>query len=140
MANIIVVGVDNGEPALRAARRAAVLAAALGSRLHVVTAVERGSVGEFPERPGGSLVTSGEVAEAAAVDVVRELTSIVPDISTSVLHDKPSVAIVDEAKRLDAELIVIGNRRTQGVARVLGSVASSVVSHAPCDVYIVKTV
>ena len=40
----------------------------------------------------------------------------------------------------EAELIVVGNRRTQGIGRVLGSVAVSVAAHAPCDVYIVKTV
>ncbi len=140
MANVIIVGVDNGEPAVRAARRAGELAAALGSRLHVVTAVERGSVAEFPDRPGGQLVTSGEMAEAAAADVVRELEPLVPGVSTSVLHDKPAAALVTEARRLEAELIVIGNRRAQGVGRVLGSVAGSVVAHAPCDVYIVKTV
>lgn len=140
MTEIFVVGVDDGEPARRAARRAGVLAASLGARLHVVSAVEHSGVEEFPDRPGATLITSGEVAEATAADVVRELKALVPELSSSVVHDKPAIALVAEALRLDAQLIVIGNRRTQGVARVLGSVASSVVAHAPCDVYIVKTV
>ena len=37
-------------------------------------------------------------------------------------------------------MIVVGNKRVQGLARVLGSVASAVAQHAPCDVYIAKTI
>ena len=44
------------------------------------------------------------------------------------------------AKEIGADLIVVGNRRVQGIGRVLGSVATDVAHHAPCDVYIVKTV
>jgi len=139
MSRAVVVGVDGGEPALRAARRAAELAAVLGAPLHVVTAVERGTVEEIPDRPGSSLVTSGEIAEATAADVARELEGSVSQISVSVVHDRAAVALVAEAERLGAQLIVVGNRRTQGVGRILGSVAGSVASHASCDVYIVKT-
>jgi len=139
MGNVIVVGVDGGEAASRAARRAAELAAALGASLHVVTATSRASVEEFPDRPGTDLITSGEVAEAVASDVAEELEGVVTDITTGVLNAKPAAALVAEAERLDASLIVIGNRRAQGVSRVLGSVAASVAAHAPCDVYIVKT-
>ena len=61
-------------------------------------------------------------------------------VASSPVQGKPATAFVDEAIRLDARLIVVGNRRVQGVGRILGSVASSVAAHAPCDVYIVKTV
>lgn len=139
MANVIVVGVDGGEPALRAARRAAEMAATFGATLHVVTAINRGSVEEFPDRPGGSLVTSGEVAEGIASDVARELEGDVLKVTSDVVYGKPAAALVAEAERLEAFLIVVGNRRAQGIGRVLGSVAGSVAAHAPCDVYIVKT-
>jgi nucleotide-binding universal stress UspA family protein len=36
-------------------------------------------------------------------------------------------------------MIVVGNRRMQGLGRLLGSVANDVAHHAPCDVHIVKT-
>ena len=65
MANIIVVGVDGGEPSLRAAHRAGELAAHLGASLHVVTALDKGTVEEFaatyPERVR-SLVLFGTAA------------------------------------------------------------------------------
>ena len=52
---------------------------------------------------------------------------------------KPTEVLIGEAERLGASLIVVGNRRMQGLGRVLGSVANSVAHNAPCDVYIVKT-
>jgi nucleotide-binding universal stress UspA family protein len=140
MANLIVVGVDGGEPSLLAAHRAAELAVSLGADLHVLTAVERATVEEFPYRPRSSLVTSGEVAESIAASAAAELEAAVPRVTSGILQGTPASALVDEAKRLDASLIVVGNRGVQGVGRVLGSVAGGVAAHAPCDVYIVKTV
>ncbi|KQS64250.1 universal stress protein [Modestobacter sp. Leaf380] len=140
MAKIIVVGVDGGEPSMRAARRAAELAAQSGSTLHVLTAVDQGRVEEYAGRPGTVQVTSGEVAEGVASDAAREMRTIVDRVTSSVAQGKPASVLVDEAVRLEADLIVVGNRRVQGLTRVLGSVASAVAAHAPCDVYIVRTV
>lgn len=140
MTNLILVGVDGGEPSLRAARRAAELAVQLGASLHVVSAVDHAGVEEFPDRPGTTLVTSGEIAESIAADVARELGDVVENISSAVVAGRPAHALVDEAERVGASLIVVGNRRVQGISRVLGSVASGVAAHAPCDVYIVKSV
>ena len=140
MANIILVGVDGSDSSRRAARRAAELAVSMGAQLHVLTAVDRATVEEIPDRPGASQVTSGEMAEAIAAEVAAELSTVVPAVTSSPLQGKPATALVDEAARLDARLIVVGNRRVQGVGRILGSVATNVAAHAPCDVYIVKTV
>jgi nucleotide-binding universal stress UspA family protein len=140
MANIIVVGVDGGEPSLRAARRAGELAKHLNASLHVVTALDKSTVEEFPNRPGPTFVSSGELAEAIAADAAREVASVAGNVTSAVAYGKPAVALVEEAVRLEANLIVVGNRRVQGISRVLGSVASGVAAHAPCDVYIVRTV
>jgi nucleotide-binding universal stress UspA family protein len=140
VANIVIVGVDGSESSRAAARKAAELAAATGATLHVVTADTRATIEDYPDRPGASQVTSGEVAEALVVEVAAELRAQVLAISTSSVQARPAVALVEEAERLEAWLIVVGNRRSQGLARVLGSVAGGVVAHAPCDVYIVKTV
>jgi nucleotide-binding universal stress UspA family protein len=45
----------------------------------------------------------------------------------------------DEAQRLEATMIVVGNHRVQGLTRVLGAVATDVTRHAPCDVLIANT-
>ena len=44
------------------------------------------------------------------------------------------------AELVDADLIVVGNVRMQGLGRVLGSVGNDVAHSAPCSVLIVKTV
>ena len=140
MANVIIVGVDGGAPSQRAARRAAELAATTGAHLHVLVAVDDTAVAEYRDRPGSEGVTSGEVAESVASDVAQDLKGVTPFVTSGILHGKPATALVEEAERLDASLIVIGNKRAQGIGRVLGSVASSVIGHAHCDVYVVKTV
>lgn len=133
----VVVGVDRSETARRAAHRAARLASAFGSRLHLVTCAK-------PE--AGQTVGIGSDAmtidwEHDAEQFLQGLARELPhdDITWSVSTGDPAHAIIDTADRLDAETIVVGNVRSQGAARVLGSVATSVVRKAPCDVLVAHT-
>ena len=51
----------------------------------------------------------------------------------------PRHAIIDAAKTWPADLIVLGSHGRRGIDRfLLGSVAESVVRHAPCSVEIVR--
>ena len=51
----------------------------------------------------------------------------------------PKSVIIDEAQEWGADLIVVGSHGHTGIKRwLLGSVAQSVVSHAPCSVYVVR--
>ena len=61
-------------------------------------------------------------------------------VTHAVVDGKPGSVILDEAERVKAELIIVGNRRMQGMQRVLGAIANEIVHHAPCDVLVVKTV
>ena len=131
MTRIVLVGVDGSDSSRRAARRAAELAADMGAVLHVMMASERSTLHR---------TAASEAAEATARAVAAELTGLVAQVTSSPLQGKPALALVEEADRLHADVIVVGNRGTQGVGRVLGSVASAVVAHAPCDVFVVKTV
>jgi len=144
MPKIILVGVDGSESSRRAATVAAELASSTGATLHVLTAVDPRSVGGAQSEPGSlgdlRVVTPGETAEAIAAEVAHSLTGVTPHVESSPIQGKPADALVEEAKRLGADLIVVGNRRVQGIGRILGSVATDVAQHAPCDVYIVKTV
>ena len=144
MPKIILVGVDGSDSSRKAATVAAQLASSTGAALHVLTAVDPRSHGAQaePGRPFDDTrsLTPGEAAEAIAAEVAGSLGSVVPHVESSPIQGKPAEALVEEAKRLGADLIVVGNRRVQGIGRILGSVASDVAQHAPCDVYIVKTV
>ncbi len=144
MPTIILVGVDGSDTSRKAAQVAAELAASSGATLHIMTAIDdkaRQNLGE--ERYVGDVrlaTTPGDEAEAIARDVANELQGIVANIQTSPARGKPGDALVTVAKDISADLIVVGNRRVQGIGRFLGSVATDVAQHAPCDVYIVKTV
>jgi nucleotide-binding universal stress UspA family protein len=135
-----VVGIDGSETASIAAARAGELAVKTGGSVHVVCA--------FSGRDGStmkvgsdsfvvsSLTTAEQIAEQQASAYRAQGIE-----STSVAVDaKPADAILEEAERVVADVIVVGNRRMQGVKRLLGAVASEVAHHAPCDVLIVKTV
>jgi nucleotide-binding universal stress UspA family protein len=53
---------------------------------------------------------------------------------------RAATAIVDEAKRLAADLVVVGSRgRGQLATMVLGSVAAEVIDHAPCPVLVARS-
>ncbi|GAA3517455.1 universal stress protein [Nocardioides daeguensis] len=138
----IVTGVDGSETASTAAERAAVLARALGARLHVVSAY--GKLEQETVKIGSDtmFLSSEKDAEDVAAKVAAALRAAHPDveITSGAAEGKPGEALVATAEALGAELIVVGNKRVQGIAgRVLGSIARDVAVHASCDVYIAHT-
>lgn len=53
---------------------------------------------------------------------------------------RAATAIVDEARRISADLVVVGSRgRGQLATMVLGSVAAEVIDHAPCPVLVARS-
>jgi nucleotide-binding universal stress UspA family protein len=133
----IVVGVDRSDTARRAAERAAVLAGRLGSDLHIVMCAER--------KPGVHMSVGTDSWQSDwltdAQQFLEQLGRQLPHatVTTSVGDGDPAKAICDEARRLDADVIVVGNKRVKGLARVLGSVAGDVMKLAHCDVYVANT-
>jgi len=137
----IVVGVDGSDTASKAAARAAALATALGVDLHVVCAYGRNEVTEVVGAGSDRWVLStADDAEGVAKRDADQLRT--PDLNVVAASAKgsPAAALVDVATRLDASIIVVGNKRVQGISRILGSIARDVAQHAPCDVLIAKTV
>ncbi|GAP59324.1 MULTISPECIES: universal stress protein [Arthrobacter] len=139
MSGIVLVGVDGSVTARRAADSAKNLATALGAELRVITAFEGAHV-EVVESGGDKWILSdADAAEKVASKVAAELASEQLTTSYGAVFGKAGEALVKEAERVGAQVIVVGNRRMQGLARVLGSVANTVAHNAPCDVYIAKT-
>jgi nucleotide-binding universal stress UspA family protein len=139
MAGPIVVGVDGSGTARKAAEVARDLAAALGARLHVVSAFDTDRTEVFGSGSDRWIVSDAGEAEKVARDVAAALAAGELQVTYSSARGKPAEALVREADRLDASMIVVGNRRMQGLGRVLGSVANSVAHSASCDVYIANT-
>jgi nucleotide-binding universal stress UspA family protein len=117
----IVVGVDGSEPAERALDRAADLAG-YGSTLTVV-----------------SVARDGEGYAAGPLEQARERL-LRRHVTASYLQPvgDPASELVEAARQLEADLLVLG-RRSRSLRRlVLGSVSDTVVRHAPCDVLVVR--
>jgi nucleotide-binding universal stress UspA family protein len=134
--NEIVVGVDGSDTAKKAAATAARIATDSGDPLHLVMCVPRSS--RNISAPGEQWhVDSLSAAEQYLKSL--QLGLDVPAVTSSVSFDDPADALCAEAERLGARMIVVGNRRVRGAARVLGSVAIDVVRHAPCDVLVANT-
>jgi nucleotide-binding universal stress UspA family protein len=138
MSGIIVVGVDGSGTARKAAESARDLAAALGASLHVVSAFDSDRTEVFGSGSDKWIVSDADGAENVARTVADALVGDVK-VTYSAARGKPAEALIKEADRLDAKMIVVGNRRMRGIGRVLGSVANSVAHNAPCDVYIANT-
>jgi nucleotide-binding universal stress UspA family protein len=138
MSPVIVVGVDGSKTAHRAAESAKDLAAALGASLHVVSAYDSDRTEVFGSGSDQRVVSNADSAEFVARSVAESLGQDVK-VTYSSARGRPADALIKEALRMEAQIIVVGNRKMRGIGRVLGSVANSVAHNAPCDVYIANT-
>ena len=142
MTETVIVGVDGSDTAFRAASRAAALANGLGAGLTVLSAHTRENTEVVRIGNDAWILDDADSARKMAAQVADRLREEHPGLSIRPVAalGKPQDALVEEATRAEAGLLVIGNVGMKGLGRVLGSVASSVTHHAPCDVLIVKTV
>lgn len=138
MSEIIVVGVDESKTSKKAAETARDLASALNASLHVVSAFDKDRTDVVGTGSEKFTVTSYDAAEHVARAVAESLSGEV-EVTSSAARGRAADALIQEAIRVKARIIVVGNRRMQGIGRVLGSVANSVAHNAPCDVYIANT-
>lgn len=141
MSKKVITGVDGSDSAARAARRAAELAEALGAELVVVTAYAQFEMEKIASGSDQFIFSTEASADATAAGVVSELRSQFPGVAISSAsgEGKPGEVLVAAAEQTGADLIVVGNKRVQGIARVLGSIARDVATRAPCDVYVAHT-
>ncbi|ACL41246.1 universal stress protein [Pseudarthrobacter chlorophenolicus] len=137
MSGVVVVGVDASASARKAAEVALDLAESLGASLHVVTGFESESAETFGSGSDQVTVFRGDSAQHVAESLGASRPGV--QVTHFASRGKPADSLIKEAIRLDARLIVVGNRRMRGIGRLLGSVANSVAHNAPCDVYIANT-
>lgn len=137
----VVVGYDGSETAERALRLAAELAREQGAVLHVVAATRE--AGTFAVAGGGLLAGPDLAVRIAAEEEVAKalarLGTAGAEMRSHVVLGDPVDVILDVAREVEADLIVVGSKGMHGPRRVLGSVPNSVAHAAPCDVLIAKT-
>jgi len=60
-------------------------------------------------------------------------------VSSSVIDGDPKEALINEARRWNADAIFVGARGVGRIERfLLGSVSAAVITHAPCTVEVVR--
>ena len=142
----IVVGTDGSATAERAVAQAAGLAAVDGARVVIVTAFQPGTGPQdippdaVPEDLRYRLTDRVQAEELGAHG--RELAKAAgaERVMLQAVAGQPAEVLIDTAKELDADLIVVGSRGLSSHAHfILGSVAASVAHHAPCDVLVAHT-
>ena len=149
MYKTIVVGTDGSETAGVAVQHAAMLAKTTGAALHIVHAYRAVLVGEaaLSATSGGPTIdvagVNAGIAEHAAGVCAHAVSGAehggVKAEAHSVSGD-PCDALIEVARDVGADLVVVGNRGMTSVKRfVLGSVPNKISHHAPCSVLIVDT-
>lgn len=139
----IIVGTDGSDTAKQAVAEAVRLAKALQAEVHVVTAfapVQRAKIVGAPE---GAAKFWGPLTNDLARSTIDEAEASIRAAGVTVephMVQKPAAeALLDVAKEIDADLIVVGSQGMSGARRLLGSVPNKISHEAPCNVLIVST-
>jgi universal stress protein F len=136
----ILVGLDGSPRAPGVLAAAVTVAKAQGGKLTLLR-----SVGLPPDLPQDFWKTTDEpLSDVLKHRAVAYLEQCAANVGPGMLSGcevpvgSPWQAICDTARRLDAELIVIGSHGYSGVDRLLGTTAAKVVNHAHCNVLVVR--
>lgn len=135
--NKILLPVDGSDHSRRAVAKAAELAKLSGGEVRVFHYQE-----QEPSKAG--VVTTETSSDAAAlvkqaIDELQELGVKASGETRVGLYGEAARAILDEASRFDADLIVMGSRgRSDFEALLLGSVAHKVIHYGHSPVLIVR--
>ena len=133
----ILVGYDGSNGAGLALERAAQIAGSMsGASVTVIAVVPMLASGP---RSAGPVATSDVEEGGRELDeAVAKLKGLGIEAETIEAAGHTAGSIVDEAKRGDFGLIVVGASGHHAVARFVGSTSTRVVSHAHCDVLVVR--
>ncbi|HHN63852.1 MAG TPA: universal stress protein [Nitrospirae bacterium] len=133
----ILLASDGSEFSSGAVREALNFAKWCNSHLYVMSVVETNPELEIY---GPTVVEQMEKATKKHLEEIREDANkegITCDIVTRHGEDT-SRYIVEEAEKIDADVIVMGRRGRSGIKRLMmGSVTALVIGTAPCDVFVV---
>lgn len=138
----ILVGVDGSKESRDAVKLAAELARATGSLLVVASVIVPASPVEgAPEVIARAKAQEVRDRQEARV-LVQEIAASAGDgvkVETAIAEGSPAVALADLARAGDVELVVVGHRGRNAVARaLLGSVADRLVQISPKPVLVVR--
>jgi len=137
----ILVAVDDSVFAAHAADVGIDLAKSLQAELAFIHSVDSSVARPASDIgvPADKLIAMAQQEAKTLLSAFRERAGASPAALEFLEFGKPATKIVEGAKSWPADLIVVGSHGRGGVERLmLGSVAESVVRHAPCPVLVVR--
>lgn len=136
---------DNAKLAFGVAQELARLAGAILQVVHVAESERRTAAKKDLRKPGA---TKEEIREAVATFQNSRFAEFTAgsvasvDVHCRAIQGNPHVVVVNVAKEMDADLVVVGLRGTGAVntirATLMGSVAKTLVKESPCPVVVVR--
>jgi nucleotide-binding universal stress UspA family protein len=133
----ILAAYDGSEASGRALVRAGQEVSKHGGELSVISVVPLQPSG--PRSAGPVMSGDVDLHRQELNDAVAKLKAMSVDATPIEAVGHPAESIVSEAERGGFELIVVGSSGHHGIARFLiGSTSSRVVTHAHCDVLVVR--
>ena len=140
MVKRIVVGTDLSQRSTAAVGLAAELAGAMGATVHLVSAYPAPTVGMGTEVM--LIPDHGEIVDSTKADLdtmAEDLRRRGLSVEVHACMGDASDVLCAVAQTVEADLIVVGNKRMHGASRLLGSVPNKVAHKAGCSVLIART-
>ena len=143
----VLIAIDGSHASMLALSAAAALELPAGSTLKLVSVIadaddidDAGWAAVELIRPADSMVRTRLTVRERLESLADRLEGEGRTVTIAVLDGRPASQIVLEARRFEADLVVVGARGHSAVDRLLiGSVSSEVVDHAPCAVLVART-
>ncbi len=139
----VVIGVDDSSFSKAAIEHVKAASWPAGTEFLVISASAPVFVGPGEAAAPGAIAEIIEQQERFHREVAEKAAATLKaaglKVSAKMVPTDPRGALVDAAKRLPADLVVVGSHGRSGLSKLLlGSVATHVVTHAPCNVLVVK--
>lgn len=139
MFETVVVGADASQTAAEAVKEAIELVKLSSGTLHIVSAYKPVQYVSEAGPEFAKSLDSGDTAESLLASLASNARVAGVAVEVHAESGDPADAICAVAKRVNADVVVVGNKGMTGIRRVLGSVPNSVAHQAPCSVLIACT-
>jgi nucleotide-binding universal stress UspA family protein len=142
----VIVAIDGSEPAGMAVDLVANIAWPAGTEILMTEAIETGPALFGGPWPAVAMIQSDRIeaeirdqAQRTVHEAKVRLTRPGLKVEAVVLRGRPATAIVDRARRMRADLIVVGSRGHGTIeSMLLGSVSAEVIDHASAPVLVAR--
>lgn len=107
--------------------------------LHAIHCVE--PIHAYGASQGYQLILEVEnKAQSEAADLLNKLASkySIPNDRQHIVIGSPQATVIAHAKKIDADLIVVGEHGRHGLSLLLGSTTDGIIHHSECDVLAIR--